>query len=580
MLGRQAAVSVQFAMRFLVCLFFLQASLYARSHENIAWQDVSVLQVPFVDQSAASFDTFGGALLTPDDLLLAAEKNSRPVILRYARNGEQAQEIMAAGPVRGLAFDPQQKLVFVRYKDEIQILDAASFALVRKFAFVRAGGWTDITVFQGRLFTLLSGKLQEYNLETGAAVGTALELPLDKTQRVLACGSHMYLWSSFAGARLTQFVPGQTGKASVLSAGVPHRAFFRIVCDGNTIGTADPVGGVFTGFVQMGSRLVPVQPGTQRTPDGAAIRHSPRVDDLIFDLTIKAASDLPAGREAVIAIPPETAALKIENEEFADEGEVREDEQGNRLMYVKLPALGKGEEYKLRAYRARIKRYKLDFALRQETLIKDFRVPSGMQMFLNDSSEFRITDPAITLLRDEIRAKQPTVEGYLNGVYDLVRKRLVYKQDGRFDAAPVVLKQGHGSCSEHSYAQIALVRSAGIPARMAWNWLPQGSVPELNHKIAEAWHPVYGWIPMEPLAPPRVSAGTTHAQHIVFSVLTTAKHSTIRGGDRLASLTSGGNAAVSLQIQLGPGVASRGSAEEKDNQPGKAHERGEERLLE
>jgi hypothetical protein len=569
-------------MRVLISFLLLQASLYARSHDTLPWKDLPPIEIPRVKKEAASFDTFSGALLTDRDLLLAAEKAGKPVILRYSQNGERREDIYTTA-VRGFAFDPEKKEVFVRYRDEIQVLDSESLQVVRKFAFARTGGWADIAVYRGRLFALDSGKLQEFNIQTGQVSGTPLAVPLEKPQRILSCGGQMFSWSSYSGAKLTEFIPGEASAPVVLSASVPHRAFFRVVCAGTSIGVADPINQVFTGFTRVGSQLVPAQAGTQTLEDGVALRHSPRTDDLSFVLSVRAESDMPLGRVAVVAIPPATAAMSIENESFAAEGEVREDESGNRLFFVSLPALRKGEEFKSEIYSARITRYKLDFALKPDRLIKGFSPGRAMQMYLSDSAEYKMDDPLITSLRDEIRAKHPTIEGFMNGVYSEVRRRLVYKQDGRFDAAPVVLRQGHGSCTEHSYAQIALLRSAGIPARMAWNWLPKGNVPELNHKIAEAWHPVYGWIPMEPLAPPRSSAGTTYAQHLVFSVLLNAKHSTIRGGDTLASLSGSGmgRASLSVQIELKPVGASRGmSVDDQDNQAGSARERGGERVVE
>lgn len=85
---------------------------------------------------------------------------------------------------------------------------------------------------------------------------------------------------------------------------------------------------------------------------------------------------------------------------------------------------------------------------------------------------------------------------------------------------------------------MALLRGKGIPSRLVWNYLPTESSKEItfNHKFAEVWVDGFGWIPMEPLAPPKSKPGVTYARHVVFASLANPSHPQIAGGDRLVQL--------------------------------------------
>lgn len=509
----------------------------------LAWRPLVIPALPRIEPRSLQFEITAGALMTDNGLLAAAVEGSSPVLVRVEPGGKQS--IHSVGPVFGLAFDPSKSEVFVRGRAEVQVLDSADLRVLRKFSFPRTGGWGEITFHEGTLYALSRDSLVPHNPVTGEVSGAPELLGLSKTQRVLFCGTSRYLWSSYSGAKLFKW----EGGLKPLPAPVPHRAFFRLVCADGRPAAADPMTGVYQAFVEFAGAMIPASGGIEEASGGEMLRHSPRKDELQMEIVVRPEADLPAGRTIAAVLPLETATMQIESETVR-EGSVSVDRDGNRILRIILPGLRAGSEWRRTVYIARITRFKLEAFLNGASDLSSLQVPAELRTYLEDAPQYRITDPRLTELRDSLKASAPTVDGYLNAVYREILKRLVYRADGRFDSAPVVLAQGHGSCTEHTYAQIALLRSAGIPARMAWNWLP-GEIPEFNHKIAEAWHPRAGWIPMEPLAPPRRSAGTTHARHIVFSVLAVPQHSVIRGGDRLVSFTEGGvRAAASAHFRL------------------------------
>ena len=73
---------------------------------------------------------------------------------------------------------------------------------------------------------------------------------------------------------------------------------------------------------------------------------------------------------------------------------------------------------------------------------------------------------------------------------------------GFWDTAPTVLRNGHASCSEYSFAYIALCRAAGIPARYVGSVWRKANVDtcldDVYHRWVEIYLPGYGWIPTDP----------------------------------------------------------------------------------
>ncbi|MEW6250254.1 MAG: transglutaminase domain-containing protein [Planctomycetota bacterium] len=85
-------------------------------------------------------------------------------------------------------------------------------------------------------------------------------------------------------------------------------------------------------------------------------------------------------------------------------------------------------------------------------------------------------------------------------IYNHVMEKLEYEMVGGWDVPEVVLKRGKGSCSEYTFAFIALCRAAGLPARYQGSVVVRGddaSIDEAFHRWAEIYLPNYGWVPVD-----------------------------------------------------------------------------------
>ncbi len=118
-----------------------------------------------------------------------------------------------------------------------------------------------------------------------------------------------------------------------------------------------------------------------------------------------------------------------------------------------------------------------------------------------DGSKYMIEDPYIQKLARELADKEKNPYTIARTMFDYVRKHLEYKLEGGWNAAPVVLKRGTGSCSEYSFCFIALCRAAGLPARYVGAVVVRGddaSMDDVFHRWPEVYLPNYGWVPIDP----------------------------------------------------------------------------------
>ena len=108
---------------------------------------------------------------------------------------------------------------------------------------------------------------------------------------------------------------------------------------------------------------------------------------------------------------------------------------------------------------------------------------------------------AIRTLARRLSAGHRDLAGRVAAIHDHLAGNLVYDRDGRWDPAPVVLERGSGSCSEFSYAFVALCRASGVPARFVGaTFCCDGEATRFPHedRIWHRWVQVYlpgsGWV--------------------------------------------------------------------------------------
>ena len=139
-----------------------------------------------------------------------------------------------------------------------------------------------------------------------------------------------------------------------------------------------------------------------------------------------------------------------------------------------------------------------------ESIPKDIR-----QLYNANGSKYMTDDPYIRKLAMEIIGDEKNPYRMARSIFNYVRNNLEYKMEGGWNAAPVVLKRGTGSCSEYSFSFISLCRAAGLPARYVGALVVRGddaSLDEYFHRWPEIYLPGYGWVPIDPQGGDKPSA--------------------------------------------------------------------------
>lgn len=117
-----------------------------------------------------------------------------------------------------------------------------------------------------------------------------------------------------------------------------------------------------------------------------------------------------------------------------------------------------------------------------------------------DGSRYRLESAYIQKLAKEIVGDEKNPYWIARKIYNHVISKLEYEMVGGWDVPEVVLERGSGSCSEYTFAFIALCRAAGLPARYQGSIVVRGddaSIDEAFHRWAQVYLPNYGWVPVD-----------------------------------------------------------------------------------
>jgi len=119
------------------------------------------------------------------------------------------------------------------------------------------------------------------------------------------------------------------------------------------------------------------------------------------------------------------------------------------------------------------------------------------QSYLSNGEYYDINNPIIVNAVREAIGEETNPYWKARKIHNYIIQRVSYVLDGRWDHAPQVLDQGHGSCSEYSILFAAMCRAAGIPARYEAGSYYGGSMPwidQVYHRWNQIYLPPYGWI--------------------------------------------------------------------------------------
>jgi len=151
--------------------------------------------------------------------------------------------------------------------------------------------------------------------------------------------------------------------------------------------------------------------------------------------------------------------------------------------------------------------------------------------YLNDGNKYQLEHPFLRKLVQETVGAEKNPWWIARKLAHAVGKRMNFELAGGWEPAPVVLERGSGSCSEYSFAFLALCRIAGLPARYVGSIVVRGedgSCDETFHRWAQIYLPPFGWVDWDVQAADAELKGT-FAEKLCF-----------RGNHRLVTTYGGG----------------------------------------
>ncbi len=121
--------------------------------------------------------------------------------------------------------------------------------------------------------------------------------------------------------------------------------------------------------------------------------------------------------------------------------------------------------------------------------------------YLIDGTKLDITDEYIKDLVKKIIGNEKNPLWIAFKIHKYLHTNLSYERTGGWNKAQTILKRGSGSCSEFTFAFLALARAAGLPARYEAGIVVRGddgSIDDVYHRWVQVYLPPFGWIPVDP----------------------------------------------------------------------------------
>jgi len=184
------------------------------------------------------------------------------------------------------------------------------------------------------------------------------------------------------------------------------------------------------------------------------------------------------------------------------ESRVIKDQWGQQLAHFHYQNLKSGSVVKP-SWNVQADVYSVEYFLYPDRVGTLADIPADIKsQYLSDGDKYQIHDPFIQELAHKISGEEQNPYWIARRVYEYLTENLSYnlKPVGGWNPAPTVLKRGTASCSEYSYAMIALCRALGVPVRYVGAVSLRGDdagYDDVFHRWTEVYLPPYGWIPFD-----------------------------------------------------------------------------------
>ncbi len=423
-----------------------------------------------------------------DGVLFLADREADVVSVIDASTGAVVRELPAPGYVpHGLAYDGTYLWLADAQDELIHRMNPEDGTVTRSFEL--PGGSVAGLAHDGTDLWVADPQAQQL-IKVSTVDGTAIvELPAPSRRTTGLTWDGSYLWVADRGEDEVYRVDPASGNV-VLTLQAPGEHVWGLAWDGERLQVADVT--VDAVFHLAPAELPPyalLESGEQRISYHHEVRsHGP---EMLQQVQIS------------LAVPKERPGLELLSPVRFDPApaELGPDQWGQefaRFRFAAVPAPGHVGATMTVDARTAVLRYYLfpEKAGELKEVPKDLR-----KQYLVDGDKYRIDDPVIRGVVDEVVGDETNTYAIMRALYDHLLDHMHYELAGGWNVAPAVLERGNGSCSEYTFVFIALCRAAGLPARYVGSVVRRyddAAIDEVYHRWAEVYLPGYGWIPVDP----------------------------------------------------------------------------------
>ena len=188
--------------------------------------------------------------------------------------------------------------------------------------------------------------------------------------------------------------------------------------------------------------------------------------------------------------------------------EIKTDKWGQKTAYYEFNDIQPGEKKEIQVASV-FETNTLRYFIYPEKVGSLDDIPEDIKKkYLEDDVKYQINSDVIQRTVKKVVGDEINPYWIMRKLHQYLIDHLRYLMDGAWDMAPTVITNGHGSCSEYSFAYIALCRAAGLPARYVgsvWDRKEYVYMDDVYHRWVEVYLPNYGWVPTDPTHGDRVS---------------------------------------------------------------------------
>jgi YVTN family beta-propeller protein len=176
------------------------------------------------------------------------------------------------------------------------------------------------------------------------------------------------------------------------------------------------------------------------------------------------------------------------------------DRQGQKLARVTAARVAGGAAF-TPTMRVRARLHETQWYVFPEQVGGLGEIPADVrQRYLGDDPKYLIHDAFLRKSVAEALGGERHPYWIARKLARYIDDRMRYEMAGGWEAAPTVLKRGTGSCSEYTFAFVAMCRAAGLPARWVGAVVVRRDDASWDtdfHRWAEVYLPRYGWVPFD-----------------------------------------------------------------------------------